>query len=590
MGALRDPAGIWRLLRRSLDGRGVDVAHWAAWSAVEAVPAFFSGRLIALATDQGFLRGDVLAGVGLLALLGLSVFAGAWGTRQAYLRLAAIVEPFRDELVRIAVRSALERSALAGSAPDTAVVARLTQQVEIVREAYASILMVAQGFLFTSGSAVVGLLTLVPQAAPLVVVPLVLGLALFVAALRPMAAVQRYSILADERIAASAAAVCRGLRDVVACGGEAAVSSAVGRRIDEQASATSYLARFTAVRKLSLALGGWLPVALILLRAHWLVRHGASTGAILGAIMYVLEGVHPALQTFMRGVGSTGMWLLVTLRRIGETMDLPARPSVSARGSAPVDHGVQLTNVTFSYAAGAEPVIRGLNLVIAAGDHLAIVGPSGVGKSTLANLLSGILRPQRGSVSYGPVRLEALDLCALADHRVLIPQEAYLFAGTVAENLRYLRTGASQDELDAAVQRLGADALVERLGGYDAPLTAAELSAGERQLLTLVRAYLSRATLVVLDEATCHLDPAAEARVEEAFAARGGTLIVVAHRISSALRARHVLVMDGAQPLLGTSEQLLRSSALYRDLVGYWRGGDEAMRSAQRPARRTVAV
>src|SRR5439155_12445831 len=94
--------------------------------------------------------------------------------------------------------------------------------------------------------------------------------------------------------------------------------------------------------------------------------------------------------------------------------------------------------------------------------------------------------------------------------------------------------------------------------------------AGERQLIALVRAYLSPAPLVILDEATCHLDPTAERRAEEAFAARPGTVIVIAHRVSSALRARHVLVLDGTHAMAGDHPTLLAASPLYRDLLGHW--------------------
>jgi ATP-binding cassette subfamily C protein len=104
----------------------------------------------------------------------------------------------------------------------------------------------------------------------------------------------------------------------------------------------------------------------------------------------------------------------------------------------------------------------------------------------------------------------------------------------------------------------------------DALVDPATLSAGERQLIALTRAYLSPAPLAVLDEATCHLDPSAEIAAEQAFAARGGTLIVVAHRISSALRADRILVLDGTSAQLGTHAELMASSALYRDLVGHW--------------------
>jgi len=111
---------------------------------------------------------------------------------------------------------------------------------------------------------------------------------------------------------------------------------------------------------------------------------------------------------------------------------------------------------------------------------------------------------------------------------------------------------------------------VERLGGYGADVDASTLSAGEQQLVTLVRAYLSPAPLAILDEAACHLDPMAEGQVEEAFARRQGSLIVIAHRISSALRAQRLLVMDGPHVLVGTHEELLARSSLYRDLVGHW--------------------
>jgi ATP-binding cassette subfamily C protein len=153
---------------------------------------------------------------------------------------------------------------------------------------------------------------------------------------------------------------------------------------------------------------------------------------------------------------------------------------------------------------------------------------------------------------------------------VLIPQESYVFAGTVGENLTYLREDAPPDEVGAVCDLLGLRPLVDRLGGMDAELSRATLSAGESQLVALVRAYLSPAPVVVLDEATCHLDPAVEARVEVAFAARPGTLVVIAHRITSARRARHILLMGDTEVRHGTHDSLLITSTLYRDLAGVW--------------------
>jgi len=122
----------------------------------------------------------------------------------------------------------------------------------------------------------------------------------------------------------------------------------------------------------------------------------------------------------------------------------------------------------------------------------------------------------------------------------------------------------------ASAEAVGLGPLARRLGGFGAVVDPAVLSQGERQLVALGRAHLSPAPVVLLDEATCHLDPAAEERAENAFARRPGTLVVVAHRISSARRADRVLVMDGVHADCGRHEELLDRSALYRDLVGDW--------------------
>ncbi|MEA2233787.1 MAG: ATP-binding cassette, subfamily bacterial RamB/AmfA [Solirubrobacteraceae bacterium] len=566
-------SAILRLLRSSVRGRGPQVRRLAAWSVFQALPAFLSGLLVARAIDDGFLAGRTLTGFGWLGLLALSVLAGGWATRQTFLRLADVVEPFRDELIARTVHAALRRSTATAALADSASVARLTQQVEIVREAYASVLLVVQGFVVTAVGALLGLLTLAPVVLVLVVPPLAVGLALFALALPGMAARQRASILADEQIAETAAGTVAGaMRDVAACGAEEQVSAMIGEPIDAQARATRELARFTALRTVAVAIGGLLPMLLILAAGTWLLRHGASTGAILGALTYVAQGVHPALQTLVRGLGNTGLWLFVTLARIVEETEAPvhAQATGHARPVEPRGHDVVLRDVSFGYGRAIEPVIDRLDLVIAEDDHLAVVGPSGAGKSTLAALIAGLLDPQQGAVLLGGTPVAALDATTAARHRTLIPQQAYVFAATLRENLAYLRPDAPDAVIDDAVNRLGARALVQRLGGPDAELDPHALSAGERQLLTLVRSYISPARLVILDEATCHLDPAAEARVERAFADRDGSLLIIAHRISSALRARRVLLLDAGHAFLGTHDELLLRSDLYRDLVGHW--------------------
>jgi ABC-type multidrug transport system fused ATPase/permease subunit len=567
---------VARMLVATLRERRAHLGRLAAWSLLEALPAFFSGRLVATALDDGFLAGRPAAGLGWLGVFAGAVLVGAWGTRQTFLRLAALVEPFRDELVRLTVAGALRRAAVAGRPVGAEGVARLTQQVEVVREAYGSLLVVTQAFVVTTTSALLGLLTLIPIVLAFVLPPLLLGVGLFLGSLAAMAARQRAAIRADERFAEAAGALAGELRDVVACGGEASVCADVGRRVDAAAQAAKALARLTAVRTLAIGVGGWSPVLLVLAAAPWLVQRGATAGAILGALTYLSQQLYPALQALVRAVGHSGLLLVVTLGRIVETAAEPAAaPGVSSGlvgivRSRPRGYEIELRRVIFGYGRRAEPVVRDLDLAVPEGDHLAIVGPSGVGKSTLTGLLAGMLHPQCGAVLLGGVSIDALDAGTLARHRVLIPQEAYVFAGTLWENLAYLRPHATPAQVDAAVDAVGLDQLATRLGGYDAPVAPAALSAGERQLVALARAYLSPAPVVVLDEATCHLDPATEARAERAFVTRPGSLVVVAHRVSSALRARRILLMDAGDVTLGSHESLLSASLLYRDLVGRW--------------------
>ena len=576
-------SGHWQVLLTVLRQRRGMLLCLAGWSLVEAVPALLSGRLVAAAIDDGFLAGRPAAGFGSLAIMALSVLVGAVGTRQTFLRLAAIVEPFRNELVDLVVTGVLHRSTTTGLPSDTGGVARLTHQVEIVRESFASVIMVTQGFLVTTASALLGLVTLAPLALPFVLPPLLVGLVLFVSSLRAMAARQRTTILADERIAETVSTLAGGLRDIIACGAEDQIRTTVAHSIDAQESASIKLARMTAVRTTALGIGAWLPLLLILLGTPWLVSHGATIGTVLGALTYVSLGLQPALQTLIRTVGGTGLQLMVTLGRITEAARPPATASSESRlpeqpprpTSRPSDHLLELRNVTFSYGRHAEPIIRDLDLLLAGDDHLAVVGPSGVGKSTLARIIAGLLQPQAGQILLDGVTLCDWEVSHLAQRRVLIPQEAYVFTGTVAENLNYyLPSPPTPAQLDEAVNALGAQILLEHLGGYHANLHPADLSAGERQLLTLIRAYLSPAHLVILDEATCHLDPAAEAQAELAFTNRPGALLVIAHRTSSALRARKILVLDGDHAHLGSHQELLTHSPLYRDLVGHWQTTD----------------
>ncbi|MGW4565117.1 ATP-binding cassette domain-containing protein [Streptomyces sp. NPDC004561] len=675
------------------------LARLAAWSVLEAGQTFVLGYALARALDAGFLAGDTRTGLLWLGGAGLAVGVGAYGTGRVYGVVAALVEPVRDRLVTAVVARGVREA-------DTGALSGLTQQVELARDSLAGLVMVSRSFVFTAAGALVGLFSLAPLLLAVVVPPLLAGVALFAATLRPLARRQEAFLATDEALAGELGAVCPGLRDVTAAGAEARVAADTGERIAAEQRSARALARWSVARVAALAVGGQLPVVLLLAAAPWLLGHGVTPGALVGALAYVTQSLLPALQNLVHGLGTSGARLTVVLRRLtasprerpkavptqsgppvgvgppaakapadaspsgqppadersprrlddggdsplqldtpsddvrsarpldtpsndGRTPGRPDTPSYDGRtpdqldtphdGHSPLrldtpsndvrsphppgtpsDDGrtphqpdtpsnggrsthrpppspealgpvpaLSLASVTFAYGAASEPVLDGLVLDVPAGGHLAVVGPSGIGKSTLAGLVAGLLRPGRGTVRVYGHGVPAPEAAAL---RVLVPQEAYVHSGTLAENLALFRPGpVPEAELLAAAEAIGLAPLLEALGGPGGRVDPPALSAGERQLIALTRAYLSPAPLALLDEATCHLDPAAEARAERAFAARpGGTLVVVAHRISSARRADRILVMDGAHTACGTHDELLRTSALYRDLVGGW--------------------
>ncbi|WP_327220402.1 ABC transporter ATP-binding protein [Streptomyces cyaneofuscatus] len=577
---------VTRDARPFLRARTGTVLRLAGWSLLEFVQTFLGGFGVARALDHGFLAGRPLTGLLWLAVAAVAVLPAQLATRRVFGRLADLVEPLRDGLVRRAVSRALS-GALAHPAGTTArSLSQVTHQSEIARDGWAGLVLTVRSFVFTVAGAVAGLLALEPRLLLIVLPPLILGAALFLATLLPMAARQRDYLTADEAYAAHAGKAAADLRDIAAAGAADRTVAESRDLAGDQVRAARSLARWSGVRVVALAVCGRFPPLLLLLGAPWLLRNGLTPGALVGALTYLTQALAPAVQALMTMLSTVGGRLLVVLDRFTDAPPPPAGDKTGAKaddprplpgGRAPV---AELRAVTFAYGPAAHPVLDRLCLSVAPGEHLAVVGPSGSGKSTLAAVLAGVEAPTGGAVLWHGRPVRGADATSV---RVLLPQHAYVFTGSLRDNLRYLRPDASDRSIAAMIDALGLDPLLSRLGSLDAALEPDRLSQGERQLVALGRAYLAARPLTILDEATSRLDPAAETRAERAFAALPGALVVVAHRLSSARRADRILVMDGPRTRCGTSTELLRTSALYRDLAGLWEPDEEPRRKNGEP-------
>jgi ATP-binding cassette subfamily B protein len=224
-------------------------------------------------------------------------------------------------------------------------------------------------------------------------------------------------------------------------------------------------------------------------------------------------------------------------------------------------------------------VLRDVDLTIPTGARLALVGPTGAGKSTLAKLIARLYDPTEGSVRFAGIDLRDATLRSLRERVVVVPQEGFLFNGTILENVRLAREGATDDEVVAAMDAIGVRERFELLPeGLHTEVRerGSRLSAGEKQLVSLARAALADPAVLVLDEATSSLDPGTEVVVEQAMTRlmEGRTVIVIAHRLSTAERADVVgVVADGRLLELGTHAELLARGDRYAALFATWTGG-----------------
>ena len=316
-----------------------------------------------------------------------------------------------------------------------------------------------------------------------------------------------------------------------------------------------------------------------------------TAGGVIAFVFLVSlfsQPVRMGIEMLMQAQNAVAGW-----RRVLGVLDTPADVADPAgamdphtgqyleptAGVTPLPEGlldIEVTDLRYRYPTGPE-VLHGLTVTLPARSRVAIVGETGSGKTTFAKLLTRMMDPASGQIRIGGVPLHLIPYSSLRARVIMVPQEGFLFDTTVAGNLSYGRPGASREQMQQALDELGlGDWIADLPDGLDTPVgqRGESLSAGERQLVALARAYLADPDVIVLDEATSAVDPAADVRLQQAIdgLARGRTTITIAHRLSTAERADQIMVLDGGDLVEhGTHDELVDlDGGIYAGLHRSW--------------------
>jgi ATP-binding cassette subfamily B protein len=346
----------------------------------------------------------------------------------------------------------------------------------------------------------------------------------------------------------------------------------VGRYKD----ANDYTARIGAIYGPGTQLIGFLAQAALLgIGGDMVLRHQLSLGALAAFFLYLNRFLQPIqllvqqYNTYQQGQASVGK--LRGLLETSPTVD----QSPSAAELPPIEGRIEFRHVAFGYDP-AVPVIHGVDLTIEPGETVAFVGPTGAGKSTMAKLITRFYDPTEGSVLVDGHDLRDVTFASLRRQVGVVPQEPFLFAGTIRDNIAFARAGATDDEVAEAVHAVGLEEAIARMpDGVDTVVheRGQSLSSGERQLIALARAFLAHPRVLVLDEATSNLDLKSEQKIEAALdiLLQGRTAVLIAHRLSTAMKAdRIVVIADGRIAESGSHDELVAAGGRYAAMYETW--------------------